>query len=85
MSEDVNESIIVGLTLGQADGSGVEVLLKECLQLRLCVILIQTNHLKGIVVEQQLQKKYNSQPLRFKYADHITQKSSITSEKLQPI
>lgn len=47
LSEYVHESIIVGLTLGQANGCRVEVLLEQCLQLCLCVILIKTNQLAG--------------------------------------
>ena len=47
LSEYVHESIIVGLTLGQADGCGVEILFEQCLQLGLCVILIKTNQLVG--------------------------------------
>ena len=45
LSEYVHESIIVGLTLGQANGCRVEVLLEQCLQFSLCVILIKTNQL----------------------------------------
>ena len=45
LSEYVHESIIVGLTLGQANGCRVEVLLEQCLQLCFCVILIKTNQL----------------------------------------
>ena len=45
LSEYVHESVIVGLTLGQANRRWVEVLLKQCLQLCLGVILIQTNQL----------------------------------------
>ena len=47
LSEYVHESIIVGLTLSKADGSGVKVLLKQCLQLCFSVILIKTNQLEG--------------------------------------
>ena len=45
LSEYVHESIIVGLTLGQADGSGVQILLEQCLQLCLRIILIKTDQL----------------------------------------
>ena len=45
LSEYVHESIVVGLALGETDGSGVEVLLKQCLKLCLGVILIKTDEL----------------------------------------
>lgn len=46
LSEDVDEPIIVGLTPGQVDGCGIQVLLEQCLQLCLGVILVQTYHLE---------------------------------------
>lgn len=40
LCEDVYKTIVVGLALGETDGSGVEVLLEECFKLCLCVIFI---------------------------------------------
>lgn len=46
LSENVHESIVVGLALSQTDGRRVKVLLEQCLQLCLCVVLIKTNQLR---------------------------------------
>ncbi len=50
LSEDVNKAIIVRLTLGQADGSGIKILLKQSLKFSLSVVLVKTLHLQCVCV-----------------------------------
>ena len=52
LSEDVHQSIIVGLAPGQTDGSRIEVLLKESLQFSLGVIFIQADQLANKVKDK---------------------------------